>query len=107
MANEKVKIVVFTPIDSADQVRQAMAQAGAGELGNYSHASFSSRGIGRFQPLSGAKPSIGQVGKIEQVEEERIEVVCPAEIASTVIQTMKKTHPYEEVAYDVYKLEDI
>ncbi len=104
---KKYKIVVFVPIDSADSVRQAMAQAGAGQIGNYSHASFSSLGIGRFKPLEGANPNVGQVGKIEEVEEERIEVICPQEIAEQVIQAMKTAHPYEEMAYDVYKLEDI
>ncbi|MDD5749504.1 MAG: hypothetical protein PHO91_01830 [Patescibacteria group bacterium] len=107
MPAKKYKIVVFVPIDSADLVRQAIAQAGAGQIGNYSHASFSSRGIGRFKPLDGANPTIGQVRKIAEVEEERIEVICPQEVAEQVIQAMKKAHPYEEVAYDVYKLENI
>ena len=99
-----VKIVVFAPVTHADIVRKALGDAGAGEIGKYSHCSFSSRGVGRFRPLDGAKPAIGEVGNLEEVEEERIEVVCPASKAKEVINAMKKAHPYEEVALDIYPL---
>lgn len=81
-----------------------MGDAGAGEIGKYSHCSFSSRGIGRYKPLEGSKPVIGEVGKFEEVEEERIEMVCPASKAKAAIAAMKKVHPYEEVAFDIYPL---
>ncbi len=99
-----VKIVVFVPLTHTEVVRNAMGDAGAGFIGNYSHNSFSSRGIGRFLPLDGAHPFIGKVGKKEEVEEERIEVVCERDKAKEVIVAMKKVHPYEEVAFDVYPL---
>lgn len=99
-----VKIVVFAPVKHADVVRKALGDAGAGEIGKYSHCSFSSRGIGRYKPLEGARPAIGEVGKLEEVEEERIEVVCPKNRAKEVIAAMKKVHPYEEVAFDIYPL---
>lgn len=102
--NSLVKIVVFVPITHADIVRKALGDAGAGEIGKYSYCSFSSRGIGRYKPLEGAKPTIGEVGKLEEVEEERIEVVCPKNKAKEVIAAMKKVHPYEEVALDIYPL---
>lgn len=103
---EQVKIVVFVPESHADAVRQAMGEAGAGKIGNYTGCSFSSKGVGRFLPQEGANPTIGEVGKTEAVEEERIEMVCPREIMSEVIAAIKAVHPYEEVALDVYPLEN-
>lgn len=102
-----VKIVVFVPIDDADSFRAAVHEAGAGKIGDYSHCSWSTRGIGRFKPEKGADPTIGQVGKLELVEEERIEFICPKELLSKVITTIKKVHPYEEVAYDVFERLDV
>jgi hypothetical protein len=102
----KYKLVVYVPITHADAVREAIGQAGGGKIGNYSFCSFSSRGTGRFKPEAGANPAIGSVGRLEAVEEERIEVTCSAEALDAVIAAMKKVHPYEEVAYDVYKLEN-
>lgn len=101
-----LKIVVFVPESHAEIVRKAMGDAGAGKIGNYSHNSFSSKGVGRFLPLEGANPFIGEVGKLEVVEEERVEVVCPREHAKGVIAAMKKVHPYEEIAFDIYPLLD-
>lgn len=102
MAN--YKLFVFVPLTHADQVREAMGAAGAGKIGNYSFCSFSSRGIGRYKPEKGASPTIGEVGKLEKVEEERIEVVCDEGIIGNVVAAMKKAHPYEEIAYDLYQL---
>lgn len=99
-----VKIVVFIPKIHAEIVRQAIGDTGAGKIGNYSHCTFSTSGIGRFKPLEGARPAIGEVGKIGEVEEERIEFVCERSIAKNVISAIKKVHPYEEVALDIYPL---
>lgn len=107
MDSKNVKIVVFVPETHTDIVRDAMGKAGAGKLGNYSHCSFSVKGIGRFRPEKGANPHVGEVGKSEEVAEERIEVTCPREILKTVIAEIKKVHPYEEIAMDVYPLENI
>jgi len=104
--SKNVKIVVFVPVSRADLVRKAMGKAGAGKIGNYSFCSFSTRGVGRFKPLAGAKPKIGKIGKLEKVIEERIEVVCPRKILKKVVAAIKKVHPYEEVALDVYPLQD-
>lgn len=104
---DKYKLVVFAPLSHADQVREAMGAAGAGKIGKYSYCSFSSNGVGRFKPEEGANPAIGEVGKLEKVEEERIEVVCDVKIIGNIISAMKKAHPYEEVAYDVYPLENL
>lgn len=98
------KIVTFVPVADADKVRIAMGDAGAGAKDDYSHASFSSRGIGRFKPLPGAHPAIGEVGKLEEVEEEKIEVICEKGKVKAVVAAIKKTHPYEEVPIEVSEL---
>jgi hypothetical protein len=103
----KHKIVVFVPLSHADALREAMGQAGAGRLGNYSYCSFSTRGVGRFRPEQGAQPAIGQVGKLEEVEEERIEVTCDTSCVREVIAAIRRVHPYEEPAFDVWELTTI
>lgn len=107
MNYKNVKLVVFVPLTHADIVREALGNTGAGKIGNYDFCSFSSRGIGRFRGNEHSNPTIGTVGNYESVEEERIEVVVPIEILDSVISEMKKAHPYEEVAYDVYPLFDV
>lgn len=99
-----VKIVVFTPLSHAKAVREALAKAGAGKIGNYDSCSFSIFGTGRFMPLKGAKPFIGKEGEVEEVDEERIEVICPAEKLEDVLAAVKMVHPYEEPAIDFYPL---
>ena len=100
------KIITFVPVNDAQKVRQAMGDAGAGILGNYLHASFSTKGVGRFIPAKGAHPTIGEVGKMETVEEERIEVICEREKVRQVIAAIKKTHPYEQIPLEIYQLID-
>jgi len=100
----KVKIVTFVPIDNADAVREALGKAGAGTIGEYTFCSYSVVGKGRFVPSKKANPHIGEAGKPEIVEEERIEVVCERDKAKAAVEAMKTAHPYEEVAFDVYPL---
>lgn len=102
--SSQVKIVVFVPKTHADRVRQALGEAGAGRIGNYSHCSFSSDGTGRYQPLEGANPAIGAVGSLEQVAEERIEFVCERSLARQALAAIRQAHPYEEVVFDIYPL---
>lgn len=104
MRKEIVKIVVFVPESHANKVRETLGQAGAGFVGNYSHTSFSVKGVGRFLPRIGAHPSIGEVGRLEEVKEERIETVCYKEDLEKIIKAVKKVHPYEEMVMDVYPL---
>lgn len=106
MTSRYVKLVVFVPEEAADRLREALGNAGAGKIGNYSFASFTTRGIGRFRPEPGANPHIGTIGTTEAVAEEKIETVCPREILESVVAAMKAAHPYEEVAYEVYALEN-
>lgn len=104
---EHVKIVIYTSLSHADAVRKVLGEAGAGRIGNYDFCSFSSRGTGRFLPNEGAHPAVGSIGNPEAVEEERIEVICPKDIAKEVIEKVRAVHPYEEMAYDVYLLLDL
>lgn len=105
MESKNVKLVVFTPLTHADVVRDALGNAGAGKIGNYDFCSFSTRGTGRFRGNENSNPAIGSALKYEQVEEEKIEVVVQRTILNDVIDAVKKVHPYEEVAFDVYPLE--
>lgn len=99
-----VKVVVFVPETHADAVRKAMGEAGAGWIGNYKYCSFSVKGTGRFLPMEKAHPTIGNIGKLEEVKEERIETVCYRDELDKVIKAIKCVHPYEEIALDVYPL---
>ena len=107
METKNVKFIVFVPPSHADAVRQALGEAGAGKIGNYDFCSFSSRGAGRFRGNEKTNPTIGKAGNYEVVEEERIEAVVPREILKKVIGKVKAIHPYEEVAFDIYPLENI
>lgn len=99
------KIVVYVPLTHTDTVRKAIGEAGGGKLGKYSYCSFSTRGIGRFRPDEGANPHRGEIGKFEEVEEERIEITCDSRVVGDVIAAIKRAHPYEEIAMDVWPLE--
>jgi hypothetical protein len=99
------KIVVFVPVTHADAIREAIGRAGGGQMGRYSNCSFSVRGVGRFQPGDGAHPAIGQIGRLEEVDEERIEFMCDSRLVTQVIAAIVQAHPYEEPAIDLWPLE--
>lgn len=99
-----VKIVVTIPESDADRLRQVIGDAGGGKVGNYTHTSFSVKGIGRFLPGEGANPTIGQVGKLEAVSEERIELTCSSKDLNKVVKVIRTNHPYEEPAIDIYPI---
>lgn len=102
---KRYKIVVYVPESHADQLREAMGNAGAGVIGNYTHCTFTLRGTGRFKPVEGANPTIGEVGRLEEVQEERIETVCTGDKLQAVLKAIRGVHPYEEPATDVYPIE--
>lgn len=104
---QRYKIVVYVPETHADAVRQAMGEAGAGRIGDYSHCSFTLKGVGRFRPEAGADPAIGEVGRLQEVAEERIETVCEPDRLRPVLAAIRAAHPYEEPATDVYPIEVI
>ncbi|MDN4495352.1 Nif3-like dinuclear metal center hexameric protein [Ureibacillus aquaedulcis] len=99
-----MKLAVFVPDEYAENVRLALAKAGAGAIGNYEGCSFSTNGQGRFRPLEGADPFIGDIGEMEKTDEEKIEVVFMQSIKNKVLKAMLNAHPYEEPAYDLYTL---
>lgn len=101
------KMVVCVPEAYQNDVRAAMVNAGAGWFDNYSHLSFNANGIGTFKPEEGTIPFIGEIGKIEHVKEVRIETIVPENLVNKVANAMLKAHPYEEVAYDIYPLENM
>lgn len=101
-----LKLAVFVPESHVEEVRQAIAAAGAGHIGNYSHCTFQTAGTGTFLPLDGTNPFIGKPGKLEYAPEFRLETVLPEAVSGRVISAMLKAHPYEEVAYDIYALEN-
>ncbi len=99
------KLVIFVPRDSIKEVQRALFSAGAGEIGNYSEASFYTPGTGTFKPLAGSSPAVGRQGKREEVEEYRLEVLYQTRDRSSIIDSLKEAHPYEEPAYDIFALE--
>jgi len=101
-----LKLAVFVPLDQADAVRQAMAAAGAGRLGDYAECSFGSLGTGTYRPLPGAQPYAGAVGELAHAEELRLEMLVPRRTLPAILSAMLAAHPYEEVAYDLYPLEN-
>lgn len=98
------KLVVYVPEADHDRVRQALFDAGAGKIGQYSHCSFNLEGTGTFLPGEGTNPHIGTQGKLENVHEVRVETVVPEPLLDRVISAMKRAHPYEEPAFDIYRL---
>jgi dinuclear metal center YbgI/SA1388 family protein len=101
------KIVVYVPDTHAEPVRLAIAEAGAGQIGDYDSCSWTSVGEGRFRPLEGAHPVIGRVGDLELVAEARVEAVLQRSRRSEVVRALLAAHPYEEVAYDVIELAEV
>jgi dinuclear metal center YbgI/SA1388 family protein len=100
------KLAVYVPKESAEKVRVALGNSGAGHIGDYSHCTFNLEGEGTFTPGEGAKPYIGASGRLERVEEVKIETIFPEKMQNKVVNAMVKAHPYEEVAYDIYTLDN-
>ncbi len=99
------KIVTFVPTGpDLGAVHAALSDAGAGNIGDYSHCSFATAGTGQFKPLAGAHPTIGEVGRLERVAETRLEMVLPRSRRPAVVAALRAAHPYEEPAFDVLEL---
>lgn len=104
------KWVVYVPTDNpgnADAVREAMFAAGAGHIGDYSHCSWGVTGTGQFLPHEGASPTIGSVGSVERVAEDRVEMIAPARLRGHVLAALRGAHPYEEPAFDILALASV
>lgn len=103
----QTKIAVTAPRGSQDAIIDAMAAAGAGVIGLYERCAFSVPGTGTFRATQGASPTLGKVGKTENVEEVRIEMVCPESEIEDVVAALTKAHPYETPAYDVFPVKSL
>jgi hypothetical protein len=98
------KLVVFVPRESLDAVRGAVFAAGAGRIGEYERCSWYTEGTGTFLGGEGTAPAIGEGGREERVRELRLETILPAERLEEVVAALRRAHPYEEPAFDVYPL---
>jgi hypothetical protein len=98
------KLVVFVPREALDAVRTALFDAGAGRIGDYEHCSWYTQGTGTFLGGEGTNPTLGEAGREQRVAELRLETVFPEEKQEDVIAALRRAHPYEEPAFDVYAL---
>lgn len=105
-SNSLSKLYTYVPHEHLSKVQQALFQAGAGQIGNYSECSFNTSGVGTFKALEGADPFVGERGKRHQEPETKLELIFPSELFGKMIQALKNSHPYEEVAYEVIQLEN-
>ncbi|MDO5708393.1 MAG: Nif3-like dinuclear metal center hexameric protein [Andreesenia angusta] len=103
-----VKIIVFVPAEFSytEVIRNKMGESNFGKIGNYSYCSFTSDGIGRFKPEEDSNAFIGEIGRVESLEEEKIEFIVFEDEAENAIRTIKRVHPYEEVAYDIIPIKN-
>ena len=99
------KLVVFVPAENADALAGALSEAGAGVIGEYTHCTFRTPGTGTFLPGEGTDPYVGERGRLERVEEIRLETVVPAHNVGRALSAVRASHPYEEPAFDVYPVE--
>jgi hypothetical protein len=98
------KLIVFVPREALDTVREALFAAGAGRIGDYEHCSWYTEGTGTFLGGAGTSPNVGRAGREERVNELRLETVFPTELQDEVIAALRRAHPYEEPAFDIYDL---
>jgi hypothetical protein len=101
------KLCFYVPEDHAETVKAAVFATGAGRIGDYDSCCWQVKGQGQFRPLEGSDPFVGTQGEVEAVQELRVELVCEDALIRTAIGALKKAHPYEEPAYDVWRLEDL
>lgn len=100
------KLVFFVPEPHLAEVKAAVFATGAGKIGDYEQCCFETRGTGQFKPLANATPFIGQADQLEQVAEVRVELVCDDKLIRAAIAALRDAHPYEEPAFDAWRLSD-
>lgn len=101
------KMCYFVPESHLEITKTALFESGAGRIGDYDCCAWQCKGQGQFRPLDGSNPYLGQTGEVEQVEEFRVELVCRDEVIRAAVQALKTSHPYEEPAYEVFRMEDL
>ncbi|WNZ57558.1 YqfO family protein [Microbulbifer sp. MKSA007] len=100
------KLCVYIPESHLEAVKQALFSVGAGRIGDYDSCCWQVLGEGQFRPLDGSQPFIGQSGQVETVMEYRVEMVCADELVDAALDAMRAAHPYEEPAFDLWRLDD-
>lgn len=101
------KLAFFVPVEDAETVKEAVFATGAGRIGDYEACCFETQGTGQFRPLQGAMPHIGSVGDLERVAELKVELVCEDALIRHALAALRQAHPYEEPAFDVWRLEEL
>lgn len=101
------KLNFFVPSEDKERVKETLFAIGVGRYNNYECCSFETLGTGQFKPINKAHPHIGELNKIEHVEEYKVEMICEEALIKKAIEVLKETHPYEEVAYEVFKMEKV
>ncbi|MDC7233277.1 MAG: NGG1p interacting factor NIF3 [Spirochaetales bacterium] len=98
------KLVVFVPVEHKEKVKDALFEVGAGSQGLYSRCSWETEGTGQFMPMEGSSPAVGEHKVLEQVPEVRVEMLVTEEIVPLCIEAIRVSHPYEEPAFEFYKV---
>ncbi len=101
------KLYYYVPVEAKEKTKQALFDMGVGKFENYENCSWETLGYGQFKPVANANPAIGELDKLEVLEEYKIEMICSDELIHQAVKTLKEVHPYEEVAYEVFKMENI
>jgi len=101
------KLCFFVPEADLEAVKQALFDIGVGRIGDYDCCCWQTLGTGQFRPLPGSNPHIGHQDALEKVAEWKVEMVCDDQLIRLAVSTLKQAHPYEEVAYDVWRLEEL
>ena len=100
------KLIFYVPINDVETVKNAVFKAGGGRLGNYSHCSWQTNGVGQFKPLLGSNPTIEIENSIQKIEELRVEILCEASIIKDAVFALKLSHSYEEPAYEIISIQN-
>ena len=106
MVSGRYKLCVYIPESHLEEVKQALFAVGAGRIGDYDSCCWQVAGTGQFRPLDGSQPFVGQAGKVEWVAEYRVEMVCADALVDKALAALRAAHPYEEPAFDVWKLDE-
>jgi len=101
------KLAFYVPLTEKESVKEALFEIGVGKYANYECCSFETLGVGQFKPINSAKPFLGEVDVLEKVEEYKVEMICSDELVYEAVRVLKEAHPYEEVAYEVLRMEAI
>ena len=98
------KLIYYVPVDAKENTKQALFDLGVGRYENYECCSFETLGEGQFKPINNANPHIGELDKIEKVQEYKVEMICSAELIKEALRVLKEVHPYEAVAYEIFRM---